>query len=69
MSPPTSLTTLFYDLAFLSFSSISVSANPLTPRSPFPKRGLPFNNPSTYIQKWNGGGSQVNWAYNWDSAM
>jgi hypothetical protein len=51
----------------------------------FPKRGLPFNNPPRYsqpsprlsfqsplthlVQNWNGKGSQVNWAYNWDSSM
>ncbi len=30
------------------------------------KRGLPFNNPSTYIKHWNGPGSQITWSYNWD---
>jgi len=34
-----------------------------------PKRGLPYNNPPKYIHNWNGWGSQVNWAYNWDSYM
>ncbi|KAA8573447.1 hypothetical protein EYC84_005032 [Monilinia fructicola] len=33
-----------------------------------PKRGVPFNNVGL-IQNFNGGGSQVNWAWNWDSAM
>lgn len=35
---------------------------------PWPKRGLPFND-ETLIVNFNGGGSQVNWAYNWDSQM
>jgi Glycosyl hydrolase catalytic core len=43
--------------------SSSASAN-----APFPKRGLAYNDPK-YIQNWNGGGSQVNWGWNWDSAM
>ena len=30
------------------------------------KRGLPYNNPSTWIQNFKG--SKVSWAYNWDSA-
>lgn len=33
------------------------------------KRGLPFNNPSKYIQTFKGAGSKVAWAYNWDSFM
>ncbi|RAL62861.1 hypothetical protein DID88_004702 [Monilinia fructigena] len=33
-----------------------------------PKRGVPFNNVGL-IQNFNGGGSQVNWAWNWDSSM
>lgn len=34
------------------------------------KRGLPFNNPSTYVQHFNANfSSQVTWAYNWDSYM
>jgi hypothetical protein len=42
---------------------------PLCSLAAFPKRGLSFNNPHKYIQNWNDKGSQVNWAYNWDSAM
>ncbi|KUJ17801.1 uncharacterized protein LY89DRAFT_645461 [Mollisia scopiformis] len=37
--------------------------------APWPKRGLPSNNPPNSIQNWNGPGSQVNWAYSWDSYM
>lgn len=33
------------------------------------KRGLPFNNPSKYIQTFKGAGSKISWAYNWDSYM
>jgi len=33
------------------------------------KRGLPFNNPSKYIQTFKGAGSKIAWAYNWDSYM
>ncbi|KAI9647678.1 hypothetical protein NHQ30_004063 [Ciborinia camelliae] len=33
-----------------------------------PKRGVPFNNVAL-IQNFNGAGSQVNWGWNWDSAM
>ncbi len=31
-----------------------------------PKRGLPYNDPTTNIQDWSGY-KQVQWAYNWDS--
>lgn len=31
-----------------------------------PKRELPFQS-TAFLQKWNGSGSQVSWAYNWDS--
>ncbi|ATZ46691.1 hypothetical protein BCIN_02g00700 [Botrytis cinerea B05.10] len=34
----------------------------------WPKRGVPFNDVSL-IQQFNGGGSEVNWAWNWDSYM
>lgn len=34
-----------------------------------PKRGLPFFNPPTFIHNFNGKGSKVNWAFNWDSYM
>lgn len=52
--------TLLFPL--LTFFPLQATAN-------FLKRGLPFNNPPKYIQNWNGPGSQVNWAYNWDSYM
>ncbi|KAH9206455.1 glycosyl hydrolase catalytic core-domain-containing protein [Leptodontidium sp. 2 PMI_412] len=32
------------------------------------KRGLSFHN-TDYIQKWGGSGTQISWAYNWDSTM
>ncbi len=41
---------------------------PYNPLSPL-KRGLPFNNPSKYIQTFKGAGSKISWAYNWDSYM
>ena len=31
----------------------------LEARAPWPKRGLPFNNPPNFIRNFNGGGSQV----------
>ncbi|CZT12274.1 uncharacterized protein RCO7_10487 [Rhynchosporium graminicola] len=33
-----------------------------------PKRGHSFHD-SSYLQKWGGAGSQLSWAYNWDSTM
>jgi len=34
------------------------------------KRGLVYKaGTHDLIQNWNGPGSQINWAYNWDSAM
>ncbi|KAK2625940.1 hypothetical protein QTJ16_005252 [Diplocarpon rosae] len=43
-------------------------AYPYNPLSQL-KRGLPFNNPSTYIQNFKGTSSKISWAYNWDSYM
>ncbi|KAK0114834.1 hypothetical protein ONS96_013317 [Cadophora gregata f. sp. sojae] len=39
---------------------------PIRPKDP--KRGHLFHN-TDYLQKWGGAGSQVSWAYNWDSSM
>lgn len=57
-----------------SFTTLTVAVTLLTlsfplgsNADPWPKRGLAFNNPSQWIQNWQGG--QVNWAYNWDSYM
>jgi hypothetical protein len=36
--------------------------------SSFPKRGLAYNNVEM-LHNWNGQGSQIQWAYNWGSAM
>ncbi|KAL5313579.1 hypothetical protein ACEPPN_018000 [Leptodophora sp. 'Broadleaf-Isolate-01'] len=67
MASPVNL--LLAILAFLSLGSL-VAAEDSTAAGPFPKRGLAFNNPSrNYIQHWTQPGSQVNWAYNWNSVM
>ena len=55
-------------LAKPSINTNTTTSSNLTPRAPFPKRGLPFND-ARYIQHWVGSSSQVNWAYNWDSWM
>lgn len=61
---------LFIFGACLPLNSTRYGYNAVT-RSEFaaswPKRGLPFNNPPNWIRNFNGGGSQVNWAYSWDS--
>jgi len=44
----------------LAFLFVFVSAQ-------WPKRGLPYNNPPQHIQNWKDAGSQVNWAYDWNS--
>ncbi|KAN0098395.1 glycoside hydrolase family 128 protein [Hyaloscypha variabilis] len=61
---------LILPLLALSSPLYSNVSTPSSADAPFPKRGLIFHNPSSqYIQSWNGAGSQVNWAYNWDSVM
>ncbi|KAG9230283.1 glycosyl hydrolase catalytic core-domain-containing protein [Amylocarpus encephaloides] len=49
------------------FSPLPQGKPPYHPRQH--KRGLPFNNPTQWIQSYSGPGSEVNWAYNWDSAV
>lgn len=53
------------------YNTTHYSSMPCPPegRAGWPKRGLPFNNPPRYIRNFNAKGSQVNWAYNWDSYM
>ena len=61
---------LIFPLLAVSSPLYSNKSIPFTADGPFPKRGLIFHNPSSqYIQNWNGAGSQVNWAWNWDSVM
>ncbi|EKD19510.1 glycosyl hydrolase 53 domain-containing protein [Drepanopeziza brunnea f. sp. 'multigermtubi' MB_m1] len=50
-------------ITIAAFLIALVSASP----APGHKRGLAFNNPSTYVQHFNGPNSAVSWAYNWDS--
>ncbi|PQE08311.1 Glycoside hydrolase superfamily protein [Rutstroemia sp. NJR-2017a BVV2] len=45
-----------------------IAISPLPATASWPKRGIPYNNVGL-IQHFNGGGSQVNWAWNWDSYM
>jgi len=52
--------------AFRIFSIITVFLVGASAQLPWPKRGLPFNEPSM-IENFDGGDWQVNWAYNWDS--
>jgi len=51
---------------WLTFTLTLARAYPAT--AGFPKRGLCYND-AAYIQNWNEPSSQVNWAYNWGSAM
>ncbi|PQE23844.1 glycoside hydrolase superfamily protein [Rutstroemia sp. NJR-2017a BBW] len=45
-----------------------IAISPLPAAASWPKRGIPYNNVGL-IQHFNAGGSQVNWAWNWDSYM
>ena len=44
----------------------STASGVLAKQSTVTKRGLPYNDPTTWIQSFKG--SQISWAYNWDSA-
>lgn len=53
--------------------STAINKTRLEPRLPpynpkGPKRGLPYSNVQ-YLRNFHAGGSQVSWAYNWDSHM
>ena len=52
----------------VSFDSSLIARAPPPIHLKDPKRGLSFHN-TDYLQNWGEAGSQVSWAYNWDSSM
>ncbi|KAJ5037587.1 uncharacterized protein L3040_007758 [Drepanopeziza brunnea f. sp. 'multigermtubi'] len=72
MTPLTHLLNVILTMALL-VSAHPVSHTSLLARSlpairpSDPKRGLVFHD-AALVQKWSGAGSQVSWAYNWDSS-